>query len=582
MPPKALCKCLTSTFGRSCVSCVLVLVLLVQLLFLLLLLLLLLCQAGMQSRVPILPYFDGYTPAAIQTAQLQRRETAPLPLAQPSQIEPSQPQPQPPETPQPQRAGLPPGPGHDASHLVGRSASSDSVGSVDTAGLSTPDRLQSKRAKLAKLKADKEVKRQAQEAAANQPAAAATLDAAGDATDGSTADTAATAPVVSEALQRKRERLAELKRKKEAKMQQKRLVEEESTSSSADQGEGAAKQDAAAEAEPVGQAKTPDGQGVHTGTDTDVGDGRLALAPAAAQEIPDLQDERNGYITVEGRVPNSGDGLNASSDEDEDEDSASDEEDTEDSEAQDVEEHLLQVYESLWAMAGGNDQGHVGPGKAVSFFRESQLSTELLGSIWDQADSMPPHGQLSRPEFFAALDLIASEQLKFEAFADAFVPDLGVHTASVISELEGEDRPPALGGVYGQQYATQAPPANTAPAPSHAASVPQSEPLPVLTLQAVASHLLNLAGTDEQGYVPGAGLRDLIARSNLGIDTLATIWNTVDVSMLGRLQPRQLTVLLGLISQAQRGEQLAVHAVTITTLPPVLQGITPDSYVYTP
>jgi multidrug efflux pump subunit AcrA (membrane-fusion protein) len=71
---------------------------------------------------------------------------------------------------------------------------------------------------------------------------------------------------------------------------------------------------------------------------------------------------------------------------------------------------------------------------------------------------------------------------------------------------------------------------------------------------AMAKHLLTTVTKDDVGLVSGQALRELLVRSGLGNGQLGEIWSKADTRELGRLDPDQIVLLLGMIGQAQRGD----------------------------
>lgn len=98
-------------------------------------------------------------------------------------------------------------------------------------------------------------------------------------------------------------------------------------------------------------------------------------------------------------------------------------------------------------------------------------------------------------------------------------------------------------------------------------------------LARLSRHVFSLANPDDEGCLAGGTLRPLMLMSKLPAATLAQIWQMVDLGSedneipRGKLDLRQLTLMLGLLGQAQRGENLDISIVKGGVLPPNLEGL---------
>eukprot|EP00041_Stephanoeca_diplocostata_P032452 m.1040055 g.1040055 ORF g.1040055 m.1040055 type:complete len:947 (+) comp24152_c0_seq10:199-3039(+) len=181
------------------------------------------------------------------------------------------------------------------------------------------------------------------------------------------------------------------------------------------------------------------------------------------------------------------------------------------------------VYSALWRRASG-DNDSLGPGDAVVFLRASGLDDQALSVIWEKADSSDPKGQLSQEEFFVALKLIALTQAGAEPVLeninqDAALPHLDPHTADVQN-----------------------------------------------TTGFLSKRLWAEAGGTDGSTLDGGTLRPILLQSNVDQEVLGEIWGMADTGAVGRLDFAQFRILLGLISQAQRGEMLDETTVTDDTI----------------
>eukprot|EP00730_Choanoeca_flexa_P010302 TRINITY_DN17417_c0_g1_i1.p1 TRINITY_DN17417_c0_g1~~TRINITY_DN17417_c0_g1_i1.p1 ORF type:complete len:549 (+),score=136.01 TRINITY_DN17417_c0_g1_i1:36-1682(+) len=102
-----------------------------------------------------------------------------------------------------------------------------------------------------------------------------------------------------------------------------------------------------------------------------------------------------------------------------------------------------------------------------------------------------------------------------------------------------------------------------------------SEAVEEMALVKLCQHIWTLATPDEDGCLDGGQMRPLMMMSGLPMDVLGEVWAMVDDEQQGKINYRQLGFLLGLISQAQKDEELDISVIGPATEPPVLEGLKP-------
>ncbi|EGD82107.1 hypothetical protein PTSG_02786 [Salpingoeca rosetta] len=72
-------------------------------------------------------------------------------------------------------------------------------------------------------------------------------------------------------------------------------------------------------------------------------------------------------------------------------------------------------------------------------------------------------------------------------------------------------------------------------------------------IQHLAQAIFEMVEQDDEGCLSGQGVRPVLLRSGLDINTLGSIWMEVDNERRGKIDFDQLCLILGMISQAQQG-----------------------------
>eukprot|EP00045_Choanoeca_perplexa_P007736 m.71167 g.71167 ORF g.71167 m.71167 type:complete len:570 (-) comp14193_c0_seq1:29-1738(-) len=86
------------------------------------------------------------------------------------------------------------------------------------------------------------------------------------------------------------------------------------------------------------------------------------------------------------------------------------------------------------------------------------------------------------------------------------------------------------------------------------------------TLESVAQVIFDQVPVDEESCISGAEARPLLLKSGLEVAMLGTIWMEVDSERRGKLDFDQLVLCLGMISQAQQGQDPSLETLDITTV----------------
>ncbi|EGD83666.1 hypothetical protein PTSG_04271 [Salpingoeca rosetta] len=98
-----------------------------------------------------------------------------------------------------------------------------------------------------------------------------------------------------------------------------------------------------------------------------------------------------------------------------------------------------------------------------------------------------------------------------------------------------------------------------------------------MPLVQLCQHVWSLTTPDDDDCVDGGQMRTFMTMSQLPNNTLGLIWSMVDTEQRGKLDYRQLGFALGLMGQAQRGEELDPSVIGPATPPPTLHGLPPPA-----
>jgi len=226
--------------------------------------------------------------------------------------------------------------------------------------------------------------------------------------------------------------------------------------------------------------------------------------------------------------------------------------------------------------------GNMLPGDAAkSIFEKSGLPNEVLGRIWQLADT-EQRGSLVLTEFVIAMHLLTSMKTGtlrvlpnilpaalYEA-ATRRVPDRGSPTAAV-PPVPAIPRQLSGHAQQQQQMRTGSPlsrqPIAAPPTAAHATSAaritPQSTGLPgtsdwVITPLDNARYDQLYDGVDplKRGFITGVDAVDFFSQSKLPEDTLAQIWDLADINSEGQLNRDEFAVAMHLIREQRKGNPL--------------------------
>eukprot|EP00048_Salpingoeca_helianthica_P024815 m.35590 g.35590 ORF g.35590 m.35590 type:complete len:549 (-) comp9602_c0_seq2:183-1829(-) len=148
-------------------------------------------------------------------------------------------------------------------------------------------------------------------------------------------------------------------------------------------------------------------------------------------------------------------------------------------------------------------------------------------------------------------DSLVDEQAAFEMIMNGTHDEHGAAVNSGTVNLADMDR--ALAEMEGEL-------AGQSPAADEDAS--SSE------LQKFAKRLWAEVTLTPEGLLHGKDARPVLMRSGLDTQTLGVIWMEIDVEQQGQIDFEQFTLMLGLVSQAQFGQQVDVSTLDPTTIPP--------------
>lgn len=90
-------------------------------------------------------------------------------------------------------------------------------------------------------------------------------------------------------------------------------------------------------------------------------------------------------------------------------------------------------------------------------------------------------------------------------------------------------------------------------------------PVEVLAQQIFEMHM---DSADEDDCIQGGDIRPTLMASNLPVETLGTIWMDVDSDRRGKLDVSQIALVLGLMAQAQMGQEPSLETLDLQTIDP--------------
>ncbi|XP_037086543.1 epidermal growth factor receptor substrate 15-like 1, partial [Pollicipes pollicipes] len=179
------------------------------------------------------------------------------------------------------------------------------------------------------------------------------------------------------------------------------------------------------------------------------------------------------------------------------------------------------IYEAWYNQIDKNHTNVIGALDAAKFLKKSGLQDNVLGQIWDIADSRCM-GQLDKTGFFVALKMIALAQ-------NAKHVDL--------SNVRSNVPPPNMG---------EPPPAGSfSPAISNGSTVWTVKPEDKQRYDQIFN---SLGPINER--LPGNKVREVLLNSKLPMDTLGRIWDLSDIDKDGFLDRDEFTIAMHLVYKA--------------------------------
>ncbi|KAF1989186.1 hypothetical protein K402DRAFT_391337 [Aulographum hederae CBS 113979] len=217
-------------------------------------------------------------------------------------------------------------------------------------------------------------------------------------------------------------------------------------------------------------------------------------------------------------------------------------------------------YAAMFEKSGTHD-GVMSGETAKQFFDKARLPNDVLGRIWNLADT-EQRGALSVTEFIIAMHLLAS----FKSRAMAALPNqlpAGLYEAA--SRRGAAPRPiPGPGpAAIPRQFSGAGPQRTSSPLSRPPYGAPPQSPYAtgndwLITPQEKQQYDLMFARVDTKkaGYILGEQAVSFFSDSGLGPEILATIWDLADINSEGRLNPDEFAVAMHLIRH-QRGKNPA-------------------------
>ncbi|KAI5301077.1 hypothetical protein KEM56_001992, partial [Ascosphaera pollenicola] len=219
-------------------------------------------------------------------------------------------------------------------------------------------------------------------------------------------------------------------------------------------------------------------------------------------------------------------------------------------------------YYRLFQIADETNLGVITGEVAVSFFERTGLPSDILGQIWQMADT-ENRGLLTPTGFGIVMRLIGHAQA-----GRPLSEELALQPGPLPRFTGLEDAVAAPPPAAPSSKAAIAPPpaAVAAAAPSPGAPGPTAR-VPPLNQDEMTKFLTLFERSDPQnGLLPGDQAKQIFERSHLPNETLGQIWTLVDTQSRGCLDQAEFIIAMHLLTAARSGGMPAVPAV----LPPGL------------
>ncbi|KEF54522.1 uncharacterized protein A1O9_09689 [Exophiala aquamarina CBS 119918] len=217
------------------------------------------------------------------------------------------------------------------------------------------------------------------------------------------------------------------------------------------------------------------------------------------------------------------------------------------------------VYAQLLKEADPDGFGAVSGDVAVKFFERTKLPPDVLGQIWQIADT-ENRGFLTPAGFGVVLRLIGHAQNGRPPSASiATQPAPLPRFDPIPGEIQPQSQLPAAPPPIAQQ--STGPPASPSPAGPPPIRVPALNPDKVTTY----SSLFEKSGA-ENGFLSGLTAKQIFERAGLPNDVLGRIWGLSDTQGRGMLDVTEFVIAMHLLASYKSGQMRGVPS----TLPPGL------------
>jgi epidermal growth factor receptor substrate 15 len=229
-------------------------------------------------------------------------------------------------------------------------------------------------------------------------------------------------------------------------------------------------------------------------------------------------------------------------------------------------------YAGLFEKSGAAN-GLLGGDNAKQIFEKARLPNEVLGRIWNLADT-EQRGALGVTEFIIAMHLLAS----FRTGAMKQVPT--TLPAGLYEAAARRGPMPSAGASIPRQFSGQGPQRNQSPLrPAYNTPPTQSVQATgndwLISPQEKSSYdnLFNKVDTTGRGFITGDQAVHFFSDSGLAEDILAGIWDLADIKSEGQLSRDEFAVAMYLIRQQRIQDRTPLPAALPPNLiPPSMRG----------
>ncbi|KAI4116773.1 MAG: hypothetical protein LQ345_002865 [Seirophora villosa] len=242
-------------------------------------------------------------------------------------------------------------------------------------------------------------------------------------------------------------------------------------------------------------------------------------------------------------------------------------------------------YSSLFESSGA--QGGILAGDtAKQIFERAQLPNEILGRIWNLADT-EQKGALGLTEFIIAMHLLASYKSGsmralpqilpaglYEAASRRAIPRQGTGSRQVSENVAPPSAIPRQ--ISGTNYQRPASPATRSPfTPTQRPETPTGEQWAVSPQDKAAfDQIFSTVDTTNRGFITGDQAVSFFSNSRLPEEALAQIWDLADINSEGQLNKEEFAVAMFLIRQQRSkttGRDVLPQSLPSNLIPPSMR-----------